>query len=172
MMKFGKVSLGERDLYNSPDCNGNVAVAERRPHWSGKREFRLCKLFSFASNTKLLKFIATVIMIVFLQDAIAQTAENLITGLRTEVAALLPYSETELQILTEADLPATLVINKSVYNILNEYDEFLKQSLSENGDLNTTLKKCLIFFDSKKIDNSRPESSLSPKPKSSTKPID
>jgi len=38
-----KSPTAHNSLKTSRDCNGNAAVAKRRPYWNGKREYLLCE---------------------------------------------------------------------------------------------------------------------------------
>lgn len=166
-----KVSLGERRLYTSPDCNGNLAGAKRRPHCNGKRDYRWCKPCCFASTNKLKFFVAAILCLLFV-DAIGQTTENSINNLEQEVVDLLPYNEGVLQKVTEADLPVSLIVSEKNYESLINYDEYLKQSLSENGALDVFMKKCMIYIESSKIIPPPKKSTLSEIPESKSSPID
>jgi len=172
LQQYRKISLGEGRLYNSPDYNRNVAGAKCRPHCNGKRDYRFCRSFYFASNNKILKLLITSMMLIFVQDVIAQTTENTITNLKQEVTELLPYYQTELQTVTKADLPVTLIINEKNYKNLISYDAYLQQSLSENGVFNIFVKKCMIYIESSKIVSPPRKSTLSEEPVSKPNIID
>lgn len=159
LQQYREISLGEDRIYNNPDCNR-------------KLDYRFCRSFSFASNNTILKLFIAGMMLVFVQCAIAQTTENTITNLKKEVAELLPYYQTELQTVTKADLPATLIINEKNYKNLISYDAYLQQSLSENGVFNVFVKKCMIYIESSKIVSPPRKSTLSEEPLSKPNIID